>query len=83
MRLILSSEWGESLEGLENMERLQMCKGRSDDDFEDGDDERGFRNICWCLLAFYDDTLAQGWHVMCVSPRWVDASALVLMLQYG
>lgn len=26
------------------MERLQMCKGRSGDDFEDGDDERGFRN---------------------------------------
>ncbi len=47
-----------------------MCKGRSDDDFVDGDDERGSGNSCWSLLAFYGDTLVQGWHVciQCMYP---------------
>lgn len=34
------------------MERLQMCKGRSGDDFEDGDDERGFRNTAGAFSPF-------------------------------
>lgn len=49
-----------------------MCKGRSDDDFVDGDDERGSGNSCWSLLAFYGDTLVQGWHV-CMYSMYVSA----------
>lgn len=34
------------------MERLQMCKGRSDDDFEDGDDERAFVTFAGAFSPF-------------------------------